>query len=390
MITLASTSFFVAAFSATAAVPSSATTSATTENTAASSTATRSLKKRPLGLIVLLAIVAVLSCIYIALLTSTEEDTTSETDPILLDIAASDIVALSFDGSEGSFSLELTNDTWMLVDNNNEVIDQDVVSSVITTIITTTYSRAISENQISEDMGLSSPSLSVTVGTVDGTSYILSFGIETPNGSSFYTQLSSSAGAYLVEDDVVAALTLAVGDFYAQESGPGALSTYFTAFVVDRGSETLSLTYSKDSDDSSGVWIAEDNFSSIEAESTQVIALINIVNNVVWESCITTADNGTNDYGFDSPTLRITFSYTTETEYETGDLDEDGNIVYATRTEECVYVLLVGNTTADGTYYARPEGSQAVYTLDADDVATLLATSAADLATDDESGDEDS
>ena len=52
--------------------------------------------------------------------------------------------------------------------------------------------------------------------------------------------------------------------------------------------------------------------------------------------------------------------------------DEDGDPVYETQEEQGSFTLEVGDMAEDGTYYARPQGSTAVYTIDSGDVQTLI------------------
>ena len=87
-------------------------------------------------------------------------------------------------------------------------------------------------------------------------------------------------------------------------------------------------------------------------------------------------------YGFDNPTLVATLSYTTNSEEETGETDDNGEAVTETVETPHTFVLTVGAQADDDGYYATVEGSSKVYTVSQSDVESLLEASVDSLRDD--------
>ena len=338
--------------------------------------------RRGRTLALLCAALAALAIAYFAVLAlSADDDTADAETPLLSDVESARVTQISIYASDESLSLVRENGSWLLSDDPDESLDQDAVGSLVDAAVSATYSRVIEADQISADMGLDDPSAEIEL-SVGDEAITISFGIETSDGSARYVRLSTGDEAYLVDATLLDTFSVSANDLFEQESGPGALSTTFTSFLIERADGTLALARTEETDDegsTTATWTADDGSGAVEIDSSEAVALVNLVNNVSWTSCVTTADDGATDYGFASPTVRVTFEYATETAVETGEVDEDGDAVYETRVDEYEYVLVIGAQAEDGSYYAQPEGSSAVYTLSADDVAELIGATAAGL-----------
>lgn len=167
-------------------------------------------------------------------------------------------------------------------------------------------------------------------------------------------------------------------DYYAKDAAPNAQE--IASLVITRGGETVSAVYYEDgapsSYTSSYAWEVSDGTTAVAADASALSDVLTAVNSVSWASVVDPTYDGAVDYGFGAPTLTAQLTYTDPESSSSGD-ESDGE------ASQVTFTLVVGSQTADGSYYAQPEGSGKVYTLAASTVETLLGASPEALRPDD-------
>ncbi len=345
----------------------------------------------------LLALFAALLVAYFAvsmLSGSDSESTDEDTETLLLGISASEVEAVEWTYSSETYAMVLENEAW--VSQDGIALDQSSATELVSTAAEAVAVRVIDEADISDDMGLASPPITVTLTLTSGDVATFSVGGLTSDATYCYVQVEGITDAYVSYSTLLTSFCLSIDDLYAADAGPAALD--IVSFTVESDEGTSTLVYLEDGSDasysSSYTWFMALDGNASNTEASNLVALdtskaetaVDLVNDESFTSVVKAAgveEEDDADYGFANPTLTATLNYTTSTLYETGEVDDDGNTLYDTRVEDGEFILVVGAQTETGTYYAYVEGSDAVYTLSAGTVVSLQELSADSLQPDD-------
>ncbi len=337
-----------------------------------------------------LAILAGLLCVFLVagwvstMLSTEDEDASADQESeTFLDISASDVETVTWSYGGVTYGIECDDGTWISSDEPTAAVDQDSAAALAEAAAEALVSREIASDagDGTDAMGLDDPEVEATLGLSDGTTVTFALGADTSDGASCYASRNGEEEVFVVDADLKTAFSCTIADLYAVEEAPDASDV--VSLEIDRGGETFTVSYYEEGLDS---WyssqftgFADDGSGQCAIDSSSASTFVSLVNELSWASVVDPLDDGTGDYGFDEPTLTATLTYTESVEYDTGEVDDDGEAVYETQDEEKTYVLVVGAQASNGDYYARPEGSSAVYTLAAEDVEELLETTVADL-----------
>lgn len=340
------------------------------------------------------------------------EDPTVAEAQTLLDVSADEVVGLAWTSGDQTVELELSNDTWKDAGEPDAELDQSDVEDIVAAIAGLEVERTVAAEDVTSEMGRDDPTAQATLELSDGTAIEVTLGASTADGSGSYVWVERSdasgdavdgsgegadgsdgaadgsdggAGdAYIVDGTLASAFALTVADLYEQEEGPQVETSDVDSLALTRSDGTLTLNHRPEGSDASYTddytWFADDGNGEQAADSTSAQTLVGLVNDVAWASCVDAtyeeADAAT--YGFDVPTLTATLTYTVEEDEEAGE-----DATEADAPAQQTYVLVVGAQVEDGSYYAQPQGSDRVYTLNSSTVEKLLAATAAGLAPDD-------
>lgn len=342
-------------------------------------------------LLVLAALVAAAgaACAVLPVLFAEDGD---EEPTALLEIEASDIEAISWSGDGGSGSIRRADSegSWAVPDDGAAELDGDRCEALATALASAGVERTIDADEITEEMGLDDPDATVDITTTDGAQIHLTLSDPTGEGSTCYARLgdSDADGAYLLTVGTLAqTFDISLNDLYAEESGPA--STGVVSLTVERPSGTLTLSHYEGGNEELSytdeyTWFAADGDGTpVAVDESDASELVDIVNDVAWETCVDATYDGTTDYGLDTPALTATLSYVTTTFENAGDTDGDGADDYESVDTPGSFSLVVGDQAPDGDYYAQPQGSSKVYILSADDVEALLDAGVDDMLPDD-------
>ncbi len=338
-------------------------------------------------LIVMAAILVVCAVGYFAATRAAEvfDPAEESTTGTLLSVSQDDITAISWDYEGGSYQLALGDDTWADAENPSVAVNQTSAEELASALAQAETTRAIGEDALSEDMGLGDPSATVKVSLQDGSEVALSVGAQTADGAGYYVAIDGEEGGYVADTSLGCFFTTMM-DLYQRDSSPAA--TTVDSLVLERnGATTLSFAYNengaKQSYTADYTWNVSDGTAQIATSDTNVSTTVGVVNYVSWDSLVAVSGADDASYGFDSPTLTATLAYTTSSEEDTDEVNEDGETVTEVVETPHTFVLTVGAQTSEGAYYARCSESDMVYTLAAEDVETLLSANLDALRADD-------
>lgn len=325
------------------------------------------------GFCILLCVLALAVGAYIAIPHVFVEEEGEQTQELLLGIGADEVTAVTwvYDGVETS--VELSGETWVLA-GSDASLDQESVESIVEAAVSATVERSLPSDSETEGMGLDSPVVEASITLSDGSTLSFSIGSEDDSGDEVYVETSVSDGISMVDNSLLMTFSTDSTHLYEMEDVPNA--SYVDALSVQYGEKTLVLTHCEGGSDASYTdeyeWFVGQGSDMKAADEDAATLAVSAVNNLIWESCEDPECEDLSSYGLDSPVLIAEIDYTTESSVQTGETDEDGNPVYETQEEQGSFVLEVGDMASDGTYYAHPQGSSAVYTVSSEDVQTLM------------------
>lgn len=302
----------------------------------------------------------------------------------LLGIEASQIVDIMWttDGEESHITYE--DNAWCDPDSPDDALDQTAAAQIAQAFADATTSRTIDAESKTDEMGLDEPTATATIALDDGTERTVTIGAVSQN-TAYYATVDDG-DIHLIDVGLPQALESTLGDLYEKEVAPQASDVDSLTVSSDDG--TFTLTYYENGSTALSytdryTYFGDGGDGQRALDTNEAASLVDLVNEVSWRSCVDPSTDDAASYGLDDPTLTATLAYTEEVTTETGETDEDGNAVTETSEENRTYTLVVGSKAADGSYYAQPEGSTAVYTLSAETVESLLEASCESLEPDD-------
>lgn len=285
-------------------------------------------------------------------------------------------VEWTYEGTTSSIAAE--NGTWVSSAKPDAALDQSSADSLVTALIDATIERTLSAGSVSDaDAGLDDPAWHAVVTLADDSEITLSIGGAAGSEESYYAKKSGDDAVYVIDSNLATELSRTVNDLYVRETAPGASTV--RSLTLQAEDRMLTLSYDESGWDEfyteEFCWKAEDgNGIVVAADSTEASSLASIVNHVTWSSVIDPLANDVSAYGLDEPTLTATLVYEDDasasestSDPEEGEASESAADSPATAT----FVLEIGTETTAGDYYARVQGSQAVYTLNGNDVEAL-------------------
>ncbi len=297
----------------------------------------------------LMMLIALVLCIgaYIGVQQFSVEQTVTEeagTYPLTAQLK-DDLVALQWTAGEENIHLKKGSDTWTVVGDAAFPLNQTEVQAMVTDLYNLQADRRLNDIGDLADYGLAEPAFTVTVTWADGTQTTYAMGDETPFGDGYYLSNGLEGVAYTVPDDLSDIFDTALIDLAVQETLPTVTDvTRITWGSLDITQREASLNPLADER-----WYADEEALQTDA----VEALIDDLSNLTWASLV-------------DPTADDLTAYQLN---QTLTLYQD---------EQAVLTLLIGAEDENGDYYAALPGSAMVYTVSADDLASLMA--AGDIA----------
>lgn len=383
--------------------------------------------KKKRGLTAAIIILILLLAVYFILKNSNlgeEEQSTVETKTVF-QVDADDISELTVEQGENQYTFQKEEDTWTYTGEDGFPLDADELENKAAAITSVTATTIIENPENLEDYGLDSPSVKISVKTVDGETETLEVGNENTAVSGCYITVNGdNSNVYLVDSLVKTSMEFDISDLAQMEEIPSITGSTVKHVNIQGPNGTKNL--GEDGNSETGWSFTETDGSVSAAGSSLVQDYMGQFTSLSWSSFVSANAEDLSQYGLENHT-KVTIDYeVTETiessddeEAETGsaagnnseDMEEIGEAEEGTdagteikaetdtgaeaeaeteagteikaeteaetdtdtetRTVEKQAVLLIGDQDEDGNYYAKMQDNQYVYTLDASTVEEI-------------------
>lgn len=313
-------------------------------------------KKPALTLCLLLFLLAALvAAVY--LYKEPEGETEEETGIELYSLDTSQTAEISFQNESGLVELVKDGNTWIKKEDKDFPLDQSAVSAMLSAMESVQASREVTKE--ADDLsqyGLENPSLDIRITLEDGTSVQLMLGDRVPVAGGRYGMTGGRASVYIMEETLFSAFSYTENQLIQMEEIPEIDENQITSLSVRNGEESQLLV----SQDKNQVFWIEGAYAKQVRAGSNVTDLFLLYTALSFEECVAYNKKDASEYGIQKDGKQVTIQYVTETEEEEG----------ASIPEE--YHLLIGDQAENGSYYVQPEGSESIYRMNGETVASML------------------
>jgi hypothetical protein len=355
---------------------------------------TKRKKRNAITLVSLLLTLAAFLVVYVWYLNrdETSEGTQKEAETIsLATIDKDQLSSLRYIGKDVDMTLVLEDGVWKSQEDKERPINQENVTNMINTIDEISAIRIVTETpEDLGDFGLAEPIAYLQAIQTDGVTVTLQIGDKVSGGDGYYAMVNEEKKVYLLDTTYGSGLQYTNVDMTAVEEAPTITAENIQHIDIEkRDEEDFELCYDAENElDYSGSgmlsWVIlkpyEEGFT---ADSSKVSELQPTYANFDFTSCIDYRGEDLNRYGLENPTASIYVGYY-ETRTETLEkpvVNPDTGVEEKEKTykDEKEIKVYIGNQDEEGNYYVRKDGSNAVYTMAADNVEKMLQVDASSL-----------
>lgn len=316
--------------------------------------------------------------------TGINETKTVQKDTIsLASVKTEQISTLHYVAQDADLTLISEDGIWKSEANPERPINQDNVKNMITLVNKVEALRVVNEQP--EDLGeygLLTPAVYLQVTLKDGTTLTLQLGDEA-TGEGNYALVNEDKKVYLMESSYSNGLGFSDADMTAVEASPTITAENIHHIdVTNRDGKDFELLYDPENTlDNTGTgmfaWVIKKPVKDpITADGSKVTELLPNYSNFNFINCINYNSDNLESYGLSDPKASIFVEYY---EYYTETLDkpETDPTTGKEITEKTYYddkniKIYIGNQDESGNYYVKKEGSNAVYTMNADSIDKML------------------
>lgn len=296
------------------------------------------------------------------------------------------ISKLHYIHGDADIMLVLMDDLWKSEGEPDRPINQSYVKNMINLIDNVNALRIITETPADlSEYGLSEPYTYIQAEQTDGKTLILSIGDEAPGGEGCYAQINGSDTVYLLDSTYGTGLTYGDSDMTDVEKLPSITAdNIYHIEVLKKDGEDFELLYdpeNKIDDAGTGIfsWVILKPYEKpYAADGSKVSDLRPKYTGFKFLSCADYSGKDPGRYGLYDPAASILVEYyetrTEKLEKPETDPETGKEITEKTYQDEKSIKLYIGNRDSDGNYYVKKEGSDAVYTMAADKIDTILNT----------------
>ena len=286
-----------------------------------------------------------------------------------------DIAGILYVSGDEKIELEKDGDTWYLKSDRSFPLKQAYADTMASAAGDLQAVRLVSES--ADDFaqyGLDAADTAYVFTLKDGAQVTYYIGNYNNIGSTYYMNVAGTQKIYLISGDLLDAFGYGLKDLADVE----AMQTVSTENVRDMtltlDGKTTRLFQSPDGLAS----VYSDIFTwfldeQTPADATNALDLVG--------KAVAFTENGCADYkadetelgayGLDAPALTAKFDYTVSERKETGETDDDGEPITETVKHDETMTLQVGSAAKGGSLYAKADGSDVVYLIDAEYLQTL-------------------
>ncbi len=313
------------------------------------------------------------------------EEVKEVTKPISL--ATLDIEQLSslhYIGQDADMTLILEDGVWKSKEDPERPINQTNVTNMISIIDEISATRLVSEAPENlGDYGLVEPTAYLQATQVDGGTVTLQIGAEVGSGDGYYALVNEDNKVYLLEAIYGKDLNYTNLDMTAMEETPTITAEKIHYIkILKRDGEDFELKYDPDNEiDISGrdmfSWVILQPYAEgYTADGTRVSEIQPNYTNIKFISCVDYSGKDLSLYGLEDPMASVEVgyyeTYTETLEKPEVNPDTGEEVTEKTYYDEKEYKIYIGNLDESGNYYVKKEGTNAVYTMEAKTVDTML------------------
>ncbi len=310
-------------------------------------------------MLALLIVLAVMLGGYYAVKQSNQTTSVSETSGTfdLTAKTADDLTGISWTTGDTTLAFTLNDDgEWITTDTPAWPVDQSAVQTLADKLLALQGTRKLEDVTRLADYGLDTPTMTVTATWKDASTTTYTMGDATPFADGYYLKLST-------QDDVIYTIATSLSttfnktqkDLVAMEEIPtiSEVSSITVGITFAAVKKSESTTVNPDQ-----LWY--DAATDEPLTASKVEALVSAAKGIAWDELVSAA--------------------ATEDELTTYQLDDaHATVITLTGDEDASLTLLIGGEDAEGNRYARLPDSSMVYTVEADDVSSLLSANSDDM-----------
>lgn len=297
-------------------------------------------------------------------------------------IDTSKLESLHYKYGDADMTFTLQDEVWKSKEDPDRPINQEYVSGMLDIIDEIIANRVIESPDNLTDYGLDQPISYLQAVQTDGTSITLQIGNEI-SGGGYYALVNDDNKVYAVASSYGTGLVYSNLDMTAVEKAPVITADKIHHIDISkRDGEEFELKYDLGNKlDNSGSnmfsWIILKPYEEgYTADGTAVSKLQANYTNFRFVNCVDYRGDDLSKYGLEDPQASIYIGYYNQKTETLAEPEKDPNtgeeVTEKTTAEEKEIKIYIGNVDENGRYYVRKEGSNAVYTMESDNVNTML------------------
>lgn len=275
------------------------------------------------------------------------------------------IAALSWERDGETIALRKNGDAWQVEGDAEYPLDQEAVKALVSSLAALAGNLRLEGVDAPEDYGLDAPALVAEIELADGQTRTLSLGNETLLGGEYYVSAGEAGVVYVTDVALSSVLSASLDELTQWEEIPQVDD--IARLVILGPSASLDQTYYEDSAalTYNPEWRWFQTGLQYPSDTDAMRLLLDDVAALAWNGFVAhgVAGEALAEYGLDSA-------------------GSTSVVVFVEGQSESALSLVIGASCEEG-YYAMLAGSDCVYTMAAESVASLLqATDASVRATD--------
>lgn len=278
--------------------------------------------KKKRGLTAAIIILILLLAVYFILKNSNlgeEEQSTVETKTVF-QADADDISELTVEQGENQYTFQKEEDTWIYTGEDGFPLDTDELENKAAAITSVTATTIIENPENLEDYGLDSPSVKISVKTVDGETETLEVGNENTAVSGCYVTVNGDdSNVYLVDSLVKTSMEFDISDLAQMEEIPSITGSTVKHVNIQGPNGTKQL--GEDGNSETGWSFTETDGSVSAAGSSLVQDYMGQFTSLSWSSFVSANAEDLSQYGLENPT-KVTIDYEVTETIESSDDEE--------------------------------------------------------------------
>ena len=259
--------------------------------------------KKKRGLTAAIIILILLLAVYFILKNSNlgeEEQSTVETKTVF-QADADDISELTVEQGENQYTFQKEEDTWIYTGEDGFPLDTDELENKAAAITSVTATTIIENPENLEDYGLDSPSVKISVKTVDGETETLEVGNENTAVSGCYVTVNGDdSNVYLVDSLVKTSMEFDISDLAQMEEIPSITGSTVKHVNIQGPNGTKQL--GEDGNSETGWSFTETDGSVSAAGSSLVQDYMGQFTSLSWSSFVSAYAEDLSQYGLENPT----------------------------------------------------------------------------------------